>query len=118
MSKEINKQAKAIFSRYPKLSVLYVNSKGEFFTRKDLAENSLSKEDHLTELNRQSVKTDDKEPLSEMSVAKLSEHLEAVKELPVAEQLLKDEIEGQNRKTAIAAIEDKIEDLKAGNDES
>lgn len=119
MNTEIKKQAKAIFSRHPKVQTLYINPKGEFFTRKDLATNSLGKEESLTEVQKQHiVEAQHEKPVTTLSIADLSKQLEGVKQLPIAELLLKEELEGQNRKGAISAIEAKIQELKTVGDES
>lgn len=118
MSKEIKKHAKAIFSKHPKVKTLYVNPKGEFFTRPDLAKNSLGIDEEYKELHRAAVEDEPQDPITELSIKDLSTHLEGVKEVAVAEQMLLKEQEAQNRKGAIAVIETKIEELKGVGDES
>ena len=109
--------ANEIFSHYPILKELYINPKGEFFTTADLATNSLSKGEKYQVVKREVV-TPEAEKATDFTVQDLQKELEGVVALPVAEQLLLDEQNGKNRKTAKEAIQQKINDLNATLDES
>ncbi len=90
-------------------SVLYMNPKGEFFTVKNLAENSLEKGEKLQEFKPE---TTEHSETKEMTVSELEAHIEPLTEVSDVEALLEYEQNHENRKTAISLLEDKIAELK------
>lgn len=116
MTNKEKTDANRIFADNPKIDTLYLNPKGEFFTRKDFADASLGKNGRLKIITReglgQTVKTTDTEQRS--SISTLVKELEGVNELAVVEQLLLDEQNHQEtRKGAVEVLGKKIEELKA-----
>lgn len=49
-----------------------------------------------------------------MTVAELRDHIAGITDIAILESLLRLEVEGPGRKTAIKVIEERIEELKAG----
>lgn len=56
---EVKAEAAKIFEANPNIKTLFVNDKDEFFTTKNFARNSVSKEEDITEILRDSVIADD-----------------------------------------------------------
>jgi hypothetical protein len=55
MEKEIKAKAQGIFKEYPAFDKLFVNPNGEFFTSKNLAENSVKVKSEITEILKKDV---------------------------------------------------------------
>lgn len=112
MTKEEKKNAKDLFEKNGKLEKLYLNPKGEFFTKEGFASASLAPGEKLTIVTRSLELSLDTETKT-ATISELKEQLSTATELPAVEQLLKDEQEHENpRKGAIEALEAKIEELK------
>jgi len=113
MTKEEKKNAKYLFEQNGKLEKLYMNPKGEFFTKEGFANASLAPGEKLTIVTRSLELSLDTEETKIATVSELKEQLSTTTELPVVEQLLKEEREHENpRKGAIEALEAKLKELK------
>lgn len=117
--KELNAKAAPVFKEHPNASVLYGTSDGQFFLNKNRAElhasaNKLSV--HGIEAPSPQRGEITKEPEGSMTVDEIRELAEGTADKTVLEHLLNDERNGKNRKTAIAAITDRLEELEAAKE--
>lgn len=85
-------------------AVLYMNPKGEFFTREDLAKNSLSKGEKLEVFDVETGNNDD--------VYDVLEKIQAAEDTDVLYEMLDAEKEGNNNEDVIGSIEERIKELE------
>ncbi len=90
------------------VAVLYMNPKGEFFTVKNLAENTLRKGEKLTVFEASEVEDDAKD----RDVAAVLEKIQSTEDTNVLYEMLDDEKDGDNDETVIEAIEARIKELE------
>ncbi|CAI9429703.1 hypothetical protein MSHRCOH1_05780 [Candidatus Ornithobacterium hominis] len=112
------KTAEFIFKNNPKIEVLYMNERGEFFSNKSLAQNSVKADEKIMtierklKLNMQPKERVDTQKILNQSVADIKFTIQAINEIPFIEQLIIDEHKGQDRKGAKEALEIRLKELK------
>ncbi len=89
-------------------AILYMNPKGEFFTVKNLAENTLKKGEELTVFNASDVKAD----VEDNKTDEVLEKIQATEDTNVLYGMLDDEKKGENSEEIVEAIEQRIKELE------
>lgn len=102
MEKHIEKAKELL--KATKAERLYMNPKGEFFTKEDLAKNSLSKGEKLEVFE---VETDNNDDASDVL-----EKIQAAEDADTLYEMLEEEKEGNNNEGIIGSIEERIKELE------
>lgn len=117
--KQLNEKALPVFKEHPNAPVLYGTSDGQFFLNKNRADLHASANKftvHDIEAP-QPPKGEEAEMQDDgLTVKEIKELVDGTADKAQLEQLLEDERNGENRKTAIAAIEARLKELAAARE--
>lgn len=114
ITKEQKEQAAKIFKANPQVKELYLNTKGEFFTKKDLALNSVKKAEEITPIPlavvAEATEPDEKQT-DKPTVAEMAELIKAAATLDDLKEFESDDRKGV--KDAVAKRKKELEQAAA-----